>query len=68
MNGLQVHYDVIGKTLTVWFDDPEKKFVAEKTGDEVVLIKDEADRVIDFKRLNYILEYGDGPRLELHTV
>lgn len=68
MDSLKVYYDVIGKTLTVWFDDPEKEFVAEETGDEVVLIKDEAGRVIGFERLNYVLEGADGPRLELHTV
>jgi len=33
---LKVYYDAEGKTLTVWFDDPEKQFVAKEVGDEGV--------------------------------
>lgn len=36
---LRVHYDADGKTLTVWFDDPNKEFGAEETGEEVVIIR-----------------------------
>jgi len=50
---LKVYYDAEGKTLTVWFDNPEKEFVAEEVGDEVVLIKDRQGRVIGCERLNY---------------
>lgn len=41
MAALRICYDREGKTLTVWFDDPEKEFVAEETGDEIILIKDQ---------------------------
>ena len=53
MAAVKIYYDRKGKTLTVWFDDPGKEFVAEETGDEVILIKDQAGRVIGFERLNY---------------
>lgn len=53
MAALKVYYDSEGKTLTVWFDDPEKEFVAEEVGDEVILIKDREGLVIGFERLNY---------------
>jgi len=53
MATLKIYYDHVGKTLTVWFDDPEKEFVAEETGDEVILIKDQNSHVIGFERLNY---------------
>ena len=53
MAALKVYYDAEGKTLTVWFDNPEKEFVAEEVGDEVILIKDRQGRVIGFERLNY---------------
>ncbi len=53
MAALKIYYDGAGKTLTVWFDDPEKEFVAEETGDDVVLIKDKQGLVIGFERLNY---------------
>ncbi len=55
MGTLKVYYDAEGKTLTVWFDDPEKECVAEETGDEVILIKDAQGRVIGFERLNYVI-------------
>lgn len=53
MAALKIYYDARGKTLTVWFDDPEKEFSAEETGEEIVLIKDRNGRVIGFERLNY---------------
>ena len=53
MAALKVYYDARGKTLTVWFDDREKEFSAEETGEEIVLIKDRNGRVIGFERLNY---------------
>ena len=53
MAALKIYYDAHGKTLTVWFDDPEKEFSAEETGEEIVLIKDRNGRVIGFERLNY---------------
>ena len=53
MAALKIYYDREGKTLTVWFDDPEKEFVCEETGEEIILIKDRSGRVIGFERLNY---------------
>ncbi len=51
---LRIYYDADGKTLTVWFDDPNKEFVAEETGEEVVIIKDRDGQVIGFERLNFV--------------
>ena len=56
MAKVKVFYDREGKTLTVWFDDPEKEFVCEETGEEVVLMKDKDGKVIGFERLNFALE------------
>ena len=53
MAALKIYYDREGKTLTVWFDDPEKEYVAEETGEEIILIKDYNGKVIGFERLNY---------------
>ncbi len=53
MAAVKIYYDREGKTLTVWFDDPGKEFISEETGDEVIIIKDQAGRVIGFERLNY---------------
>ena len=56
MAEMKIYYDQEGRTLTVWFDDPEKEYVAEETGDEVILIKDKGGVVIGFERLNYALK------------
>ncbi|MFZ5785890.1 MAG: DUF2283 domain-containing protein [Acidobacteriota bacterium] len=65
---LKVYYDPKGKTLTVWFDDPEKEFVAEETGEEVVIIKDRDQRVIGFERLNFVLESDQDLKVEAIAV
>lgn len=65
MDALKIYYDPEGQTLTVWFDDPAKEHVAEETGDEVILIKDEAGRVIGLERLNYVLPRGQEPQVEV---
>lgn len=53
MAALKIYYDREGKTLTVWFDDPEKDYVAEETGEKIILIKDRSGKVIGFEHLNY---------------
>jgi uncharacterized protein YuzE len=55
MAQVKVYYDKQGNTLTVWFDDPKKEFIAEETGEEVILMKDETGRVIGFEKLNFSL-------------
>jgi len=61
---VKVHYDAEGKTPTVWFDDPEKEFIAEETGEEVVIIKDRNQKVIGFERLNFTLEADQDLEIE----
>jgi uncharacterized protein YuzE len=53
MARVKVYYDRQGNTLTVWFGDPQLEHVCEETGDEVVLMKDSAGRVIGFEKLNF---------------
>ena len=53
MADLNVYHDVTGRTLTVWFGTPQKEYICEETGDEVVLMKDKDGHVIGFERLNY---------------
>jgi hypothetical protein len=65
MDTLKIYYDEIGKTLTVWFGDPAEEFIAEETGEEVLLIKNQAGTVIGFERLNYELAEGSSPVVEL---
>jgi len=55
MAQVKVYYDQVGNTLTVWFGDPQGECICEETGDEVVLMKDKAGRVIGFEKLNFLL-------------
>jgi len=65
MDTLKIYYDEVGKTLTVWFGDPAEEFIAEETGEEMLLIKNQAGTVIGFERLNYELTAGSSPVVEL---
>jgi uncharacterized protein YuzE len=65
MANIEIYYDAEGKTLSVWFDSPEKEHMAEETGEEVLLIKDTEGHVIGFERLNF--ELAEDQTIELHT-
>lgn len=53
MAEVNVYYDPTGRTLTVWFGQPQTEYVSEETGEEIVLMKDRDGKVIGFERLNY---------------
>lgn len=59
METVKIYYDKEGKTLTVWFDDPRKEFIAEEADEELLLMKDKDGKVIGFERLNYSWENTD---------
>ena len=54
MGKIRVYYDSHGNTLNVWFDDPQKEYICEETGDEVVLVKNHRGKVIGFEKLNFL--------------
>lgn len=56
MAQVKVFYDEVGNTLTVWFGDPQDEYVCEETGEEVILMKDKAGKVIGFEKLNFSIE------------
>ena len=56
MARVKVYLDRQGNTLTVWFGNPSDEYVCEETGDEVVLMKDQAGKVIGFEKLNFALD------------
>ena len=53
MGKIKISYDKEGNTLNVWFDDPEKEYICEETGEEVILVKDKVGKIIGFEKLNY---------------
>jgi uncharacterized protein YuzE len=68
MAQVKVYYDREGNTLTVWFGDPTDEYVAEETGEEVVLMKDRAGKVIGFEKLNFTAQGTDGVRVAFETL
>ncbi len=57
-----------GNTLTVWFGDPQDEHVCEETGDEVILMKDQAGRVIGFEKLNFSIAESEQVRVAFETL
>jgi uncharacterized protein YuzE len=68
MAQVKVYYDREGNTLTVWFGNPADEYVAEETGEEIVLMKDREGRVIGFEKLNFTGHVGDAIKVAFETV
>ncbi|PSF36682.1 DUF2283 domain-containing protein [Aphanothece hegewaldii CCALA 016] len=68
MEAIKIYYDEQGKTLTVWFDNPQKEFLTEEISEEVALIKDKEGHIIGVERLNYSLEKTDKSTIEFISV
>jgi len=58
MDKVRVYYDAFGKTLTVWFADPQTEDVCEEADDDTVFMKDAAGHIIGFEKLNVTLAPG----------
>jgi uncharacterized protein YuzE len=68
MAQVKVYYDQAGNTLTVWFGNPQDEYVCEETGDEVVVMKDQAGRVIGFEKLNFAVMAPEPMRVAFETI
>ncbi|MBI5352170.1 MAG: DUF2283 domain-containing protein [Chloroflexi bacterium] len=68
MAQVKVYYDREGNTLTVWFGNPADEYVAEETGEEIVLMKDREGKVIGFEKLNFTGHVGDAIKVAFETV
>jgi uncharacterized protein YuzE len=67
MAEVKVFYDREGNTLTVWFTDSRQEYVCEETGEEVILIKNAAGKVIGFEKLNFSAAAPDAFRVAFET-
>jgi len=68
MAQVKVYYDREGNTLTVWFGNPADEYVAEETGEEIVLMKDREGKVIGFEKLNFTGHVGDAIKVAFETI
>jgi uncharacterized protein YuzE len=66
MDKVRVYYDAVGRTLSIWIDDPATEDVCEEADDDTILLKDASGRIIGFEKLNVDLAAGVRvPALEL---
>lgn len=63
MSKVKLFYDEVGKTLSVWFDDPKKEVICEEVGDGIILSKDKTGKVIGFEKLHISLPKKKGTML-----
>ena len=68
MDQVKVFYDRLGNTLTVWFSNSQDEYVCEETGNEVVLMKDRAGKVIGFEKLNFAVPASEHLRVAFEAV
>ena len=68
MAKVNVFHDPIGNTLVVWFGNPEDEADAEETGNEVILMKDQAGKVIGFEKLNFLPQSEKPIRVAFETL
>jgi uncharacterized protein YuzE len=69
MAQIKVYYDREGNTLTVWFGNPADEYIAEETGEEIILMKDRDGKVIGFEKLNFTTAQStDALRVAFETV
>ena len=68
MDQVKVFYDEVGNTLTVWFGNPQDEYISEETGEEVVLMKDKAGKVIGFEKLNFSITKPKHLQVAFETV
>ncbi len=67
MEKIRVILNRESNTLDVWFDDAEKEFICEETGEEVILKKDKDNRVIGFEKLNLFTDRKVNVPIEVMT-
>ncbi|MBW4582201.1 MAG: DUF2283 domain-containing protein [Tildeniella nuda ZEHNDER 1965/U140] len=67
MAEVNVYYDRVGNTLTVWFGNPQDEYTCEETGDEVILMKDQHGEVIGFEKLNYTIPSTANLKISFET-
>lgn len=53
MDGIRVIHDPVGKTPTIWLDEPTREASCQETEEEIVLMKDAGGKLIEMEILHY---------------
>lgn len=56
MEKVKIYYDSEENSLIVWFGEPQKEYICEETGEEIIIMKDKEGHVLGFEKLNYSLK------------
>lgn len=67
MDKIKIILNRESNTLDVWFDDAEKEFICEETGEEIILKKDRDNKVIGFEKLNLLTDKTENIPIEVLT-
>ena len=67
MEKIRVILNRESNTLDIWFDDPEKEFISEETGEEIILKMDKNNKVIGFEKFNLFSNRVNVPIDEMTT-
>ncbi|MBA4313568.1 MAG: DUF2283 domain-containing protein [Chlorobiaceae bacterium] len=68
MEQVKVYYDHVGNTITVWLGDPKEEHLCEEIGDDVILMKDKAGKVIGFEKINFKVPAEEQMRIAFEAV
>jgi uncharacterized protein YuzE len=55
MDSLKIFYDRDNHILTIWFDDPQKEFIAQEVGEVLLVMQDRGGKTIGIERMNFVL-------------
>jgi uncharacterized protein YuzE len=64
---VRIYYDTVGRTLCVWFGEPESEDVCKEADNDTILMKDAKGRIIGFEKLNVELD-PDAPGFTIEVV
>ena len=67
MDSLKIFYDRDNHILTIWFDDPQKEFLAEEVGEELLVMQDSKGKTIGIERMNFVLADQNSLDVQLRT-
>jgi hypothetical protein len=54
MAEMKIFHDTVGRSLVVWFGNPNDEVIAEDVGDDLIVMKDDRGCIIGFEKLNFV--------------
>jgi uncharacterized protein YuzE len=67
MAEMKIFHDTVGRSLVVWFGNPNDEVIAENVGDDLIVMKDDHGCVIGFEKLNFVSDVVNSFPLQVTT-